>query len=219
MKRLSWMMAAMLLAAGCSNNSQSLESPNEAEPAVAVETEAAETKEAAEYVPNPQVTDDQTLLKEKQAVSDGKGELMLLRYQSADEQVQVGPVQVTLNEAKVMHFTPDYSMIDFFHMYTHEEQFDFVKISVTFENTSDEPVQFNPAAHLKTSAGELKTWEDDFYLEELASTLKPSEIKSGSMGFIVEKGETIEWIDLLTSDAVNGENAIMEQGKNVRLTF
>lgn len=219
MKRLSWMMAALLMAAGCSNKSASLETLNK-EPAAGTET-AVETTEAAAaiYVPNPQVTDDQTLVKENETVSDGKGELTLLRYQSADEQVQVGPVQMTLNEAKVMHFTPDYSMIDFFHMYTHDEQFDFVKVNVTFENTSDEPVKFNPVAHLKTSTGEMKTWEDDFYLEELAGTLEPGERKSGSMGFIVEKGETIEWVDLLTSDTVNGENEIMEQGKNVRLDF
>lgn len=219
MKRLSLMMA-LLLAAGCSNNA-SLETINK-EPAAAAKTETAvETTEAAAvvYVSNPQVTDDQTLVKENETVSDGKGELTLLRYQSADEQVQVGPVQMTLNEAKVMHFTPDYSMIDFFHMYTHDEQFDFVKVNVTFENTSDEPVKFNPVAHLKTSTGEMKTWEDDFYLEELAGTLEPGERKSGSMGFIVEKGETIEWIGLLTSDTVNGENEIMEQGKNVRLDF
>ena len=213
MKQLSWIMAGMLMAAGCSNNSESLEST---EPSSLAKAASAEMDV---YVPNPQVTDDQKLVKEGQTVSDGKGELTLLSYQSKGGQVQVGPIKMTINEAKVMQFTPDYSMIDFFHMYTHDEQFDFLKISVAVENTSNEPVHFNPAARMKTSTGELKTWEDDFYLEELTGMLQPGEIKSGSMGFIVEKGGELEWIELLTSDAVNSEKAIIEQGKNIRLDF
>ncbi|WP_046175323.1 DUF4352 domain-containing protein [Domibacillus indicus] len=217
MKRLSWIFA-VLLAAGCSNSQQQGVPTNTELPAAEAKT-AIEIKEADTYVPNPQVTDDRALIKEGQNVSDGKGELTLLRLQAADKQEQIGPVQITVNEVKIMHFKPDYSMIDFFHMYTHEEEFDFIKLNVLIENTDGEPVQFNPAARLKTSNDELKTWEDDFYLEELAGQLGPGEVKSGSMGFIVEKGSEIQWIELLTSDAVNGEKSIIEQGKSVRVEF
>lgn len=39
------------------------------------------------------------------------------------------------------------------------------------------------------------------------------------MGFILENTNDIEWVELLTSDAVNKEDGVIEQAKSTTLDF
>lgn len=123
-----------------------------------------------------------------QNVSDAKGELTLKAYKKVNETLDVGPIEVKVKEMKVMHATPDYSMIDFFHGYTHDEDFDIVKVNVEIKNNSDKKIKFSPVAFLETDRGEHLTWEDEIYLEELTGEIEGNGSKSGNIGFILNDG-------------------------------
>ncbi|WP_285768162.1 DUF4352 domain-containing protein [Peribacillus sp. SI8-4] len=170
------------------------------------------------HVPNPQLPDDRKLTQIGQKFSDAKGESALKAYKKVDEAIKVGPIEVTVKEMKVLHVTPDYSMIDFFHGYTHEEDFDIVKVKVEIKNKSDEKIKFSPIAFLETNTGEHLPWEDDIYLEELNGELDGNGTKNGDIGFIVRNGD-VRGISLMTSDAVTGDGKILAKGKSVELAF
>lgn len=210
MKKLVLIMLAAALA-GCSAESETQKKPDSGE--ATVKASAAVKKDV--YVPNPQVTDDRDLVLAGETVKDLKGELTLKAYSPVNETIKVGPITMTVKDVKVLHYVPDYSMIDFFHAFTHEEAFDFVKVSVEIENNSDTSVKFNPIAALKMNSGEHKTWEDDIYLEELTGEIAGNSVKKGSMGFILEKNDDYQSVDLLTSDAVDESHEVVEQGKHV----
>jgi hypothetical protein len=171
------------------------------------------------YVPNPQITDDINLREVNESVTDAKGELTLKASKKVNETLKIGPIELVIKEVKVLHFVPDYSMIDFFHGYTHEDKFDFVKVNIEVKNTSKEEMKFTPVAALLMNSGEYKTWEDDIYLEELFGKIDGNGIKKGNIGFILENTNDLEWIELLTSDAVNKEDVVIEQAKNTILNF
>lgn len=170
------------------------------------------------YVKNPQVTDDRKLHEEGQSIRDGRGELMLNRVNMKNETHKIGDIELTVQEAKLFHYTPDHSMVDFFHSYTHETDFDMVKLFVEVKNTSDEPLHFAPIALLQTSEEELKLWEDDVYLEELNGEIKAGESKKGNLGFIVENPEIDSFI-ITTSDVFNGNNEKLEDAQKVEVKF
>ena len=119
---------------------------------------------------------------------------------------------------KVMHATPDYSMIDFFHGYTHDEDFDIVKVNVEIKNNSDKKIKFSPVAFLETDRGEHLTWEDEIYLEELTGEIEGNGSKSGNIGFILNDGN-IKGISVMTSDAVDDEGKVLAKGKSAEFAF
>lgn len=170
------------------------------------------------YVPNPQLPDDVNLNEIGQNVSDAKGELTLKAYKKVNETLNVGPIEVKVKEMKVMHATPDYSMIDFFHGYTHDEDFDIVKVNVEIKNNTDKKIKFSPVAFLETDRGEHLTWEDEIYLEELTGEMEGNGSKSGNIGFILNDGD-IKGISLMTSDAVNEEGEVLAKGKLAEFAF
>jgi hypothetical protein len=170
------------------------------------------------YVPNPQVTDDRSLIKIGSSFTDEKGEAVLKAYTESGDKIQIGPVELTIKEAKVIGYTPDYSLIDFFHGYTHEEAFDFVKVFVVVKNTSDQSVSFAPVALLKTEKGEQKTWEDDIYLEELNGKLSPGEQKEGNLGFILEN-PGIKSFTITTSKVFDEDEEELAKEKASNLNF
>ncbi|MCI2256270.1 DUF4352 domain-containing protein [Domibacillus sp. PGB-M46] len=222
MKKLSYLGLVLMLLAGCSAGAETEDaaSKEQAETKTADQTETADlaTNEDV-YVPSAQITDDINLVKVGETVTDAKGELTLEAYKKVNKTVQVGSVEMLIKDVKVVHFVPDYSMIDFFHGYTHDEEFDFVKVSVEVSNTSNETVQFTPVAFIQTSKGEHKTWEDDIYLEELTGDLEGNNIKKGNMGFILEDGNDITSVDILTSDAVHGNGDVIEKAKKITVDF
>ena len=170
------------------------------------------------YVPNPQLPDDRELKQVGQHASDARGELTLKEYKQVNEMVKVGPIHVSIKDIKVMHVIPDYSMIDFFHGYTHDHAFDIVKMNVKVENPTAANVKFSPVAFLETDGGEHLTWEDDIYLENLNGEIKANDSKQGNIGFILQK-EGEKGISLSTSDVLDDEGKVIAKGEKVEFSF
>lgn len=170
------------------------------------------------YVGSPQVTGDETLLEEGDTVRDDKGELKLEGADLDAETLTIGEIELTVQEAKNLQYTPSYGLIDFFHSYTHDTEFNLVKLFVEVKNTGDEPLRFAPVALLETSAGETKLWEDDVYLEELNGEIAPGETKKGNVGFIVEKTD-IESVLLTTSDLFNKDGEQVVPAQQINMDF
>jgi hypothetical protein len=175
-------------------------------------------KNIGEYVSNPQVTDDRSLVNVGGTFSDEKGEAELKAVKKVDEEIEVGPITLMVKEVKVLSYRPDYSLIDFFHSYTHDEVFDFVKVFVEIENESNEPLNFAPAALLETDKGEKKTWEDDIYLEELNGKIGPGEKKAGNLGFIIEKSD-LKFITITTSKVFDENEKELSGEKVIEVSF
>lgn len=175
-------------------------------------------KEASEYVPNPQVTDDRQLVVVGNTVSDEKGDAELIAYKKLGDKVKVGPLELTIKEAKVIHYRPSYSMVDFYHSYTHEEKFDFVKVFVEVENTSDQSLNFAPIAQIDTDLGEQRTWEEEIYLEELNGPFEPGEKKVGNLGFIIEKSD-IKTFNITTSKVIDNNKKELNKEKVITVKF
>ncbi|WP_458354027.1 DUF4352 domain-containing protein [Peribacillus frigoritolerans] len=211
------MIGALLLTAfGALNTQPAYEEETTAK--VKTEEIARPLEKKDVYVPNPQLPDDINLNQIGQNVSDAKGELTLKAYKKVNETLNVGPIEVKFKEMKVMHATPDYSMIDFFHGYTHDEDFDIVKVNVEIINNSDEKMKFSPVAFLETDRGEHLTWEDEIYLEELTGEIEGNGSKSGNIGFILKDGN-IKGISVMTSDAVDDEGKVLAKGKSAEFAF
>lgn len=169
------------------------------------------------YVPSPQVSDDRRLQEAGQQTRDAKGSLELLAADMEPEVIQVGDIELTIHEAKLLRYTPDYSLIDFYHSYTHDQEFQLAKFFIEMRNTSSERVMFAPIALVETKSGEVKTWEDDVYLEELNKGLAPGEVKSGNVGFVVD-GATGQ-LELTTSELFRADGQPLAQAETVRVTL
>lgn len=207
--RLAWLLVPLALLWGCQDETAQ------------GTANAASLSEAPEYtdqyVLSPQVSDDRRLQETGQKARDAKGGLELLAADMEARTVQIGDIELTIHEAKLLQYTPDYSLIDFYHSYTHDQEFELAKFFVEINNTSSEEVNFAPVALIETESGEVKTWEDDVYLESLNEGLKPGEVKSGNIGFIVEDGA--QEIKLTTSKlfATDGELLAPAQTITIKL--
>lgn len=195
---------------GCSS---APEQPAEAKAEVPAENEAVEN-----YDPNPQVPDDRQLREEGKTHIDEKGEITLKKAKTVDGNYKIGPIEMKVTDAKVMHLKPDYSLVDYFHTLTHDEEFDFVKFFVQIKNTSDQKVNFAPAAILETSEGEQITWEKDMYLDGLNKEIGPNESKAGNVGFIIEKSD-LKSIEITTSDVFSGDKNKIEDAEKIKIEF
>jgi hypothetical protein len=178
-------------------------------------------KETNEYISNPQVTDDQNLQRPGDYYVDEKGEATLKKIKIVNKTYNVGPIQLTVKDVKVIHLIPDYSLIDYFHALTHEEQFDFIKVFVEIKNTSSQKVNFAPVALLESSTGEKFDWEKDIYLENLHGEIEGNGTKQGNLGFILKEpnGEDVQWVKMITSDVVDPNKKIISKAKEIRLEF
>ncbi|MGM0896650.1 MAG: DUF4352 domain-containing protein [Bacillota bacterium] len=207
--RLAWLLVPLALLWGCQDG------------ATQGTANAASLSDAPEYteqyVLSPQVSDDRRLQEPGQKVRDAKGSLELMAADMEARTVQVGDIELTIHETKLLHYTPDYSLIDFYHSYTHDQEFELAKFFVEINNTSNEEVNFAAVALIETGSGEVKTWEDDVYLESLNEGLKPGEVKSGNVGFIVEEGA--QELQLTTSKlfAADGELLAPPQTITIKL--
>lgn len=217
MKRYLFFLILLLVLSGCStvNNTENKATENQVK--TIDQTEKKLNVQEDVYVPNPQITDDINLVTVGETVTDDKGELTLKSYKLLNKTVNIGGVEMVLKDAKLLHFVPDYSMIDFFHSYTHEEEFDFIKVGVEVKNTSDKDIKFTPVAFVKTNNGELKTWEEDIFLEELTGEIQRNDVKKGNMGFILENTNDIKSIEILTSDVLDSLGENVEKAKTIKL--
>lgn len=216
MKKIGYLwLASIILLTGCSEQTQ----PDVAEAAEQeTETPAIAPAYYENYVQNPQAVDDRLLQEKGQTVRDGKGEGELKKVNMETQTFSIGEIELTIREAKVLHMKPDYSLIDFYHSYTHDAEFDTVKVFVEIENTSDKPIHFAPVALLETDTKELKTWEDDIYLEELNGEIGAGETKKGNIGFILEKSD-IESLAITTSDVFDKEEKKLSNAEKIELDF
>ena len=155
------------------------------------------------YVPNPQVTDDRELKKAGDSLTDDKGELTLKAVKEVNKTFNLEGIEYTVKEVKLLHYVPEYSLIDFFHSYTHDEEFDFIKVGVEVKNNSEESYHFGPVAMMNINDSIHKTWEDDIYLEELHGEILAGQKKLGNLGFIVDELETLNKVEILSGDLVD----------------
>jgi Domain of unknown function (DUF4352) len=174
-----------------------------------------------DYYESPQVTSDAGLEKPGQTYSDRKGEITLKEFKKIDQHYKLGTVDYYIKEIKVLHYRPDYSMIDFFHAQTHDEEFDFIKVSVEIKNEDNQSVKFAPVALLETNTGYQSDWEKDIYLEELHGNLNGNGHKRGSLGFIMEEGEAekLTTITLQTSDVMDGNDKILHDAEKMTIVL
>jgi hypothetical protein len=207
-KYIALVALLMLVISGCSNNSAS-----------PVKEKPANNDYLNDYSSNPQVTDDRTLLEVGQSVSDEKGEATLKAINQVNETYEEGPIKLTVKDMKIIHLRPDYSLIDYFHVLTQEEEFDFVKAFIEIENTSPEKSNFAPIALIETSTGERIDWEKDIYLEELNGEIEGNETKKGNLGFILNSSEDLEWIEITTSDVFNKDEEKIIDSQKIKIKF
>jgi hypothetical protein len=200
MKKNFLLLSVFVMLAGCSAqaaDSQVFSKPT-TEKAEAQKTmdekEGSTNKEQKErdesskrYVPNPQITDDRTLEKVGQSYTDDKGSSTLKAIKKVNKTYQIGDIELTIHDIKVIDHTPSYGMIDFFHGFTHGEEFDFIKVNAEMKNTSNQAVNFAPVAVLEMNTGEQKHFDQDIYLENLNGEIDPNGHKQGNIGFILEK--------------------------------
>lgn len=170
------------------------------------------------YVDNPQVTADYALLAEGETIRDDKGELKLEAANMDSETHKIGDIELTVREVKNLYYKPSYGLIDFYHSYTHDTEFNVVKLFVEIKNTSDKSLHFAPVALLETDAGETKLWEDDVYLEELNGEIAAGETRKGNLGFIIEKPEVKSMV-ITTSDLFDENNAVVVPAKQINIDF
>lgn len=258
MKQTLSMFCLIMLLIGCSAHAAPENNETNKEKAIKAENHTNEknaetTKQKSseqtenktvEYQPNPQVTDDRSLVEVGQTYEDDKGEATLKAIKTVNETYKVGPIELTVKEMKQVHLRPSYGMIDYFHVLTHDEEFDFVKVFVEIKNTSSEKVNFAPVALLETNTGETVDWEKDIYLEELNGAIEGNAVKAGNIGFIVnatdghahkeehdehaggsEKDEhdnetkNVEWVEITTSDVLNETKNKINDSQKIKIEF
>jgi len=188
-----------------------------------------DTMKTAHYAGNPQVTDDATLQKIGDSFWDKKGKLVLEDIKKVNQKYKIGPIELTVIDIKVLRYLPAYSLIDFFHGFTHEaEDFDFVRVHMKIRNTENDDVYFAPIALIELSSGERMTWEDDFYLEELNGLYRGNEEKIGNMGFVIDKQShnhgnvktsEVKSVQLTTSEVFNRDREVISDRETIQIKF
>lgn len=138
MRRILSIFVFAIMLAGCSSNASTEKQHAGGEKTVKAEPQSTSSQKDStdNYQPNSQVTDDRSLLKVGQTFSDDKGKAVLKDIKQVNKTYKIGDVELTVKEMKLIHLRPDYSMIDYFHELTHDEEFDFVKVFVDIKNTS-----------------------------------------------------------------------------------
>ncbi|QOV12304.1 DUF4352 domain-containing protein [Viridibacillus arvi] len=209
-KSLGFLLLSSLLF-GCSDKDFSTSSP-----ALAQEIES---NYLDGYGANPQVPDDRTLLTVGQSIKDAKGEATLQKINLEEQTINVGDIKLTVKDTKLIHLFPDYSLTDYFHALTHDEEFEFVKLFVEIKNNSNDKVNFAPIAMIETNTGQKITWDQDIYLENLNEEIEGSASKKGNLGFIVNTKTNLEWIDITTSDVFDKNEEKVADAKKFRIKF
>ncbi|MCY8859144.1 hypothetical protein [Bacillus atrophaeus] len=231
---LTMMLAGCSSNAGSENNEKNTENNEKTVEAKQQKASGQTDNKMNEYQPNSQVTDDRSLQKVNQTFADDKGEATLKEMKNVNKTYEVGPIELTVREMKLIHLRPDYSMIDYFHVLTHDEEFDFVKVFVEIKNKSSEKVNFAPIALLKTNTGETFDWKKDIYLEELNGEMEGGATKSGNLGFILnaagghvhnrqaedhQKTKDIKWIEMTTSDVFDKTHKKISDSQKIKIEF
>lgn len=226
----------IVMLAGCSSNvNTETQNAGEEQAVKATPQSTSSQKDSRDdYQPNSQVTDDRSLMKAGQTFSDDKGKAVLKNIKQVNQTYKIGDMELTVKEMKLIHLRPDYSMIDYFHVLTHDEEFDFVKVFVDIKNSSSKKINVAPIALMKTNTGETFDWNKDIYLEELNGELEGGAEKSGNLGFIVnassghahdedaddkKKEKEIKWIEITTSDVFDHNHQKISDAQKIKIEF
>ncbi|PLR66306.1 DUF4352 domain-containing protein [Bacillus sp. UMB0893] len=220
MKKLVVLLSLTVILSACSAQASTNKDSNKDDKEKVSQSSEKKQTSSDVYVPNPQLTDDRSLLEIGQAFKDDKGVSSLKAIKKVNETYRIGDVELIIHDVKVIEHTPSYSMIDYFHGFTHEETFDFVKANIEIKNTSDQPVYFSPIAILESSTGEHRDWEADIYLEELNGELAANGSKKGNVGFILDHSDKeVEWVKIFTSDLLNEEQKVTNKAQEITIEF
>lgn len=176
-----------------------------------------DTSYTKDYTSNPHITADAQLVKINDRKSSNKGEIELLQVNLTEKNSMIGPMELQFFDVKELLVEPDVSMLDSFQPLTENTSFLLVKTFVRIKNTSQESVQFNPAAAAKTSTNEKWTWEQEVYLDELNGLYEPGQVKQGNIGFILEKEDAPTTFTLQSSDVFDLEQDIISIGDQIQL--
>ncbi|WP_085506500.1 hypothetical protein [Thalassobacillus devorans] len=218
MKYLIMVVLSVMLLAGCSANGTNSESHAEAKDSTA----PFDIPEKTKYTNNPQASNDRNLKKAGDHAEDENGQLTLKAIKEGQTVEEVGPMQLVIEDIKVMNYSPSPDLIDYFHAFSHNgANFDYIKFTVAIKNTSDQPVNFAPIDLLETNTGEKKDFDDDFYLENLYGDYEPGEVKVGNMGFVLNETsvDELESITITTSDVMDGEQKSINEGEEMTIPF
>ncbi len=221
------MLIAILVVFGCARHDENAEAENGAvnseQKGKGMQAIKEEEKEVDQYINNPQAPDTRSLKEIGDTYEDEDGKVTLVASTDDSKRLEIGPIELTYKNLKVMEYRPALHLIDYFHQFTHhEDRFNYLKLQVKIQNKSEQTINVAPVSVLETSEGELKGFEDDFYLQELHGKLSPGQVKTGELAYILEKSdpEQLNSISITTSDVYedNKQQAI-EKGKKVELAF
>ncbi|RKQ30771.1 hypothetical protein [Oceanobacillus halophilus] len=224
MKNALLMIITTLVLSGCINPDQQSEPVND-EFHQKKETDrvhAESTEKNDPYMHNPQAPDTRSLENIGQEFTDENGKVILKAISDYMDTHRIGPVELSITDIKVMDYTPALHLIDYFHGFTNNEtNFHYIKLAVTINNTSSEDVNFAPVSILKTNKGEMKNFEDDFYLQNLHGILLANEQKSGELAFILDETtpDKLTEIQITTSDIFDENNESIQKGKEINIHF
>lgn len=224
MKILIPLFLVSAILSGCSfvQETREIKVKTEVDHKTAVNTDQNRAKSLTDVsVPNPQVPDDTNLLKVAQTISDDKGKATLIGMTALNQTFKLGPVEMKIKNVKLIHNSPTYSLMDYFHYYTERyEDFNYVKLEVEIVNKSKEKVHFGPVAHMITSNSEERAFKDDFYIEYLGGEIEANESKQGALGFIVEKSSPdLKWIEITTSDVLDPKHKVVSKAQKIKVNF
>lgn len=221
MKNLFFVLFVLALLAGCINvlmiEMTNYEHPNHAAAESMKKTETMEAPKYQQLIPSPNVPDDLKLIRSGQSITSQKGKLTLKSILPVNKVYLLNGIEFIINDVKIMHFKPNTSLNEFFHLYTDKNEFDFIKINVELVNSKSEKVNFSPIASLNFNSQHLIA-EDDFYQENLNGDIAGGETKTGSLGFILQNPPAkINKIDITTSDVVGPKMRVMYTAKQIHL--
>jgi len=213
-------LISLFLLSGCSSDKENkhLTSTVSAAKESSAQLESAIPAYYKDYPANPQVIDDRTLVQTGQTIRSNKGEASLKKIANLQNSYKTEAIDFKIQEAKLITYKPDYSLTDFYHSYTHDEQFTIIKFFIEIKNTSAETRYFAPIAYLNTDLGEKITWDQDIYLEDLNAPLKPNETKKGAIGFILEK-PNIKSVKINTSAVFDKKHTQLAKSKIINISF
>ncbi|SEA02003.1 hypothetical protein SAMN05421743_102230 [Thalassobacillus cyri] len=216
MKHLIMLVFSLILLAGCSTYGNNTESHAETKDSTA----PFEIPEKKKYSNNPQASDDRELKQAGDHIEDENGQLALETIKEGHTVEEIGPVQLVIEDIKVLNYSPSPDLIDYFHAFSdNEANFNYIKFTVAVKNTSDQPINFAPVDLLETNAGEKKDFDDDFYLEKLYGKYESGEVKFGNMGFVLNdtKVDELKSITITTSDVMDESQGTIAEAKEFEI--
>ncbi|SFE59211.1 hypothetical protein [Alteribacillus iranensis] len=141
-KRMLYLVAVILLAGCGANDTADAEGGEKVQETEGVEsggTPAADTEK--------EESNDSELTEIRESYEDETYKVTLKAITDVNETTAVGPMEVTIEDVKVLTIEPSQEAHEeYYYQYSSEEEFDYPHIQATSENTSEDMVNFNPVS-------------------------------------------------------------------------